>query len=70
MSVIEREIERRKAIVESKEAKLAELEEHKKAVAKLEVEISEIDVETLLAEVEELEEIKKRFAETTETVVQ
>lgn len=54
MGIIEREIEKRKAIVDSKaekEARVAELREEADA---LEVEASQIDVATLIAEIEEL----------------
>lgn len=54
MSIIEREIEKRKAIIDGKEAKIKELAELKVKVEELETTIASTDTETLLLEIEEL----------------
>ena len=54
MSIIEREIEKRQAIIDSKEEKISELAELKIKVETLEKEIFEINTELLVEEIAEL----------------
>lgn len=54
MSIIEREIEKRQAIIDSKEAKINELAELRVKAETLEAEIASIDTNVLVAEIEEL----------------
>ena len=54
MSIIEREIEKRQAIIDSKEAKINELAELRVKAENLEAEIASIDNDVLVAEIEEL----------------
>lgn len=54
MGIIEREIEKRQAVIDSKADKEHRLEELKTEFDALQAEIAEIDVETLNAEIEEL----------------
>ena len=56
MNIIEREIERRKTIIASKEEKINTLAELKMEVQALETEIANINVEELAVEIKELEE--------------
>lgn len=69
MSVIEREIEKRQAIIDSKETKINELAELKVRAEELELEIAGIDTEFLANEIAELKTYLPQ-PETTETVVQ
>ena len=54
MSIIEREIEKRQAIIDSKDAKISDLAELRARVEALEVEIASIDTEFLASEIAEL----------------
>lgn len=54
MSIIEREIEKRQAIIDSKEEKINELADLKIKAENLETEIAGIDTDVLVAEIEEL----------------
>lgn len=54
MSIIEREIEKRQAIIDSKEAKINELAELRVKAETLEAEIASIDTNVLVEEIEEL----------------
>lgn len=69
MSVIEREIEKRQAIIDSKEAKINELAELKVKAEELELEIAGIDTEFLANEIAELKTYLPQ-TETTETPVE
>ena len=54
MSIIEREIEKRQAIIDSKDEKINELAELRVKAENLEAEIAGIDTDVLVAEIEEL----------------
>lgn len=54
MSIIEREIEKRQAIIDSKETKINELAELRIKAEELEAEIVSIDTDVLVTEIEEL----------------
>lgn len=64
MNIIEREIEKRQAIIDGKEVKIAELAELKEKVQKLEVEVASVETDVLLSEIEEL----KTYLPQPETV--
>ncbi|HHW91039.1 MAG TPA: hypothetical protein GX745_09080 [Clostridiales bacterium] len=54
MNIVEREINRREALIQTRENKLAEAEELLARAAALKAEYEPISVDTLLAEIEEL----------------
>lgn len=67
MSIIEREIEKRQAIIDGKDAKIADLADLRARAEALEVEIAGIDTEFLAAEIAELRTYLP-VPETTEIV--
>ena len=54
MTIIEIEIAKRQEIIDSRDAKVARVEDLKKELEALEVEVAGVDVEKLVAEIEEL----------------
>lgn len=54
MTIIEKEIEKRQAIIDSKDAKINELAELQVKAENLKAEIASIDTDVLVAEIEEL----------------
>lgn len=64
MSIIEREIEKRQAIIDGKEAKINELAELRIKAETLEAEIASIDTDVLVAEIEELKSYLPKPEET------
>jgi hypothetical protein len=70
MNIIEKEIARRKAVIDSKEEKIKTLAELKAEAQALEIEIENINVEELAIEIKELEEYLQKdedFAEPEDT---
>lgn len=68
MNIIEREIAERKAVIASKEEKMAQLEALKQEELRLAEEIASINVEVLVAEVTELEDILHRLNPTEDVI--
>ena len=54
MTIIEIEIAKRQEIIDGRDAKVARVEDLKKELEALEVEVAGVDVEKLVAEIEEL----------------